>query len=97
MNLPQGLTLDALANKWAAILNPVIANPSIQSLILKNIVLTPGSNTINHLLGRELVGWRIIRVNRAVTFFDSQDSNPHPDLTLILTPSGPVTASIEVF
>ena len=85
-----------MQNRWASILNPVIQNPSLQSSILKSVALTAGANTINHLLGRKLVGWRIIRQRAAATIYDTQDTNVHPDLTLTLVASAPVTVDIEV-
>ena len=86
-----------MQNRWAAILNPVISNPSSQSHILHNLVLGMGSNVINHLLGRKLVGWRIVRLRAAATVYDTQDASVHPDLTLTLVASAPVTVDLEVF
>lgn len=82
---------------WASQLNPVISNPSSQSLILQSVSLASGDNTINHLLGRKLQGWKIVRQRAAATFFDKQDSNSAPQLTLALNASGAVVVDIEVF
>ncbi len=88
----------ALANpKWAATLNPVLKNPIVGGNLLKDIVLVSGSNTINHGLGENLQGWIIVRNNASVTFYDSQATNPRPQLTLVLNASGPATVSIYVF
>lgn len=97
MELPKGLTLPLMQTKWASILNPVIANPSANSLILPNISLISGSNVVNHSLGRKLTGWRLVRVRAAVTIYDTQDSNPMPSLTLLLTSNAPVMVDLEVF
>lgn len=91
----QSLTL--LQTNWAQILNPIIQNPSTQSIILPNISLVAGDNTINHLLQRKLQGWKIVRQRASATFFDKQDSNPQPQLTLILNASAPVVINLEVF
>lgn len=96
-NLPKGLTLSLMQTKWASILDPVISNPSSQSLILNGINLVSGANTINHKLGRDLVGWRIIRINAAATVYDTQASNPSPQTTLQLVSSAAATVSLEVF
>lgn len=97
MNLPKGLDLSLMQTKWAAILNPLLSNPSLNSIILEKIVLISGTSTINHGLGRKLQGWRIIRINAAATIYDQQDTNTMQDLTLILVSNALVTVSIEVF
>lgn len=89
--------LTLIQNKWSSILNPVIANPSTNSLILKNVLLTTGSNTVNHLLGRTLQGWRVVRLRGPASLYDTQDSNPMQDLTLLLTSSADVSCDLEVF
>lgn len=45
---------------WASQLNPLLLNPSNQSLLLQNVQLVAGqSNVINHGLGRVMQGWEI--------------------------------------
>lgn len=97
MNLPRGLTLEMMQTKWSAILNALLSNPSVNSLILPNVSLLTGANVINHTLGRKLRGWRIVRLRALVTIYDTQDLNTMPDLTLLLTSSGNVTVDLEVF
>jgi len=97
MQLPKGLTLPLLQTKWAAILNPLLGNPSLDSVILQNVSLAIGTNTINHTLGRKLQGWRIILINGAATIYDKQGSNQTPDLTLVLVSNAAVMVSLEVF
>lgn len=94
--LPQMQTLVQLSTKWAAILNPLIKNPSNNRNILKNVKLTTGTNVINHGLGQALQGWNPIRVRASATFYDLQDSNQMPDLTLVLVSSADVTIDLEV-
>jgi hypothetical protein len=86
-----------LQNSWATVLNPIVNNPSNQSILLKNIVLASGDNTINHLLGRALQGWIVIRKSAAADIFDKQSANQMPDKTLVLNSSAAVTVSLEVF
>ena len=97
MQLPYLTDLSQMATKWRSILNPFLSNPSLQSVILPNIVLVEGANIINHTLGRVLTGWRPVRVRASATLYDTQDSNPTPDLTLMLTASAGVTLDLEVF
>jgi hypothetical protein len=97
MQLPKGLSLPLMQTKWAAILDALLGNPSLNSLILQNVSLSSGANTINHTLGRTLTGWRIIRLRASATMYDQQDSNPHPDLTLVLVSSASAVVDLEVF
>ena len=89
--------LQLLQNKWGAILNPVIANPLNSNNILKNVRLGSGVNTIDHLLQRPLQGWIIVRQRGPATFYDVQDSNQSPQLTLKLNSSASVSVDILVY
>jgi hypothetical protein len=91
----QSFTL--LQTNWSAQLNPLLAAPSNNSIILKNVSLTTGSNTINTTLGRTLQGWVIVRQRAAASIHDNQDNNPNPTLTLVLISSANVVCDIEVF
>lgn len=98
MSLPQKLDIDMMQNTWAAALNPLLNNPLSKAIILKDVVLTTGSNTINHRLGRKLQGWYIVRMRDTFSqVYDTQDSNQTPQLTLTLNSSANVTADIVVF
>ena len=79
---------------WAASLNPILSNPINNSVIIKNVVLQVGSNTINHGLGHAITGWQIIDINGVATIYRSAPMN---NLTLTLTSSANVTVSLEVF
>lgn len=83
--------------QWATQLDPIIANPTIDNIILKNISLVAGTNVISHLLSRNLQGWNPIRVRANATIYDQQDTNPTPQLTLILVASAPVVVDLVVF
>lgn len=95
--LPQKLDLPQMQTKWATQLDPIISNPTVNNLILKNIRLSTGSNVINHKLGRVLQGWKPVRIRASATFYDTQDSNQTPQLTLVLVSSANVTIDLEVF
>lgn len=82
---------------WASQLNPVLALPQSSGVILKNITLSIGDNTINHKLGRDLQGWQLIRVRAAATVYDKQDSNQLKSRTLILNSSAAVVVDLFVF
>lgn len=95
--LPQRLTLQDTQVKWAAIIDPIVANPANNSLILQNIALVTGANVINHNLGQPLQGWSIVRQRAAASIYDTQDTNQMPQLTLNLMSSAPVTVDLRVF
>lgn len=88
-----------MQNRWASIINPIVNNPANQSLILKNIVLLSAStpNVVNHLLGRTLQGWSVIRQRASAIIWDTQDTNSSSQLTLNLRTSADVTVDLEVF
>jgi hypothetical protein len=96
-NLSSKLPWDLANPKWAATLNPVLANPLLNGQILDKIVVRSGMNAINHGLQRNLQGYFIVLNSANVTFYDSQLLNQRPDLTLILNASGPATISLYVF
>ena len=86
-----------MQTKWRATLDPVLANPSLQSIILENVALKAGVTHVNHKLGRKPVGWRVIRLRNAAQVHDNQDDNQRPDLTLDLVSNTAVSADLEVF
>ena len=86
-----------MQTKWASILNVLLGNPSLQSMILSNVSLKNGTTTINHLLDRKLIGWRVIGINGSATIYDQQRLNQTPDKTLILVSNAAVLINLEVF
>lgn len=98
---PQLNTNDRIINQLQANivgpLNKVLGLPILQGIILSDIDVVSGDNTINHLLGRALVGWIVILQNAAVSIYDKQSSNTDTANTLILNSSGTATISLYVF
>lgn len=86
--------LQMLQSSWASVLNPVLKNPSLDNVLLKNISLSSGVTIIDHKLGRTPQGWRIVDVDGAATIYRSAPLN---NLTLTLTSDAAVTISLEVF
>jgi hypothetical protein len=88
----------SLANpKWAAELNPVLANPLVGGHLIKNVPLVSGVNIVNHGLGANLQGYLVVLNSSAVTINDHQSRNQTPQLTLILNTSGATTVTLYVF
>lgn len=70
----------------------------IDGQILKQVNLISGSiNEIPHKLGRELIGWYVIRNRANSVIWDSQDSNLRKTLTLILECSADTVVDLWVF
>lgn len=89
--------LGQMQTKWAAQLNPVVANPLVLGHQLTNVQLLTGANVVNHGLGRTLQGWLLVRQRSLASVYDTQDSNPMPQLTLQLTSSADMLADIWVY
>jgi len=97
MALPLEQTLPQLQTKWKSQIDPVLAQPWNQGLILPNVSLINGTTTVNHLLGRKLQGWNVIRKRASASVYDNQDSNPTPASTLLLVSSAAVVVDLWVF
>ncbi len=96
-NLSPKLPWELANPKWAASLNPILANPLLGGNLLQGLVLVSGDNVINHGLGEKLQGYIVVMNSAAVTFYDKQATNSRAQLTLILNASGATTISLYVF
>lgn len=94
--LPLNLLLLPMQTQWSAILNPLLANPSNNAIILKNIALANGTTIFNHLLGRVMQGWRIVDIQGAATIY-RPNTAPFNSVNLTLISNAAVIANIEVF
>lgn len=95
--LPRKLNWNQAETIWASEIEPIISNPIMQGIALKDISLITGTNVINHKLGRSLLGWFITRIKADSLIHDSQDTNQTPQLTLTLVSSAPTTISLWVY
>src|SRR5690242_8486747 len=87
-----------MQSSWAALLNPLLANPLTKGVILTAVALQTGDNVINHRLGRVPQGWLVIRQYSAYAgLFDKQASNQMPQSTLVLNASGATTVDLYIF
>lgn len=94
MGLPQKLTLDLLETQWAALLNPLLADPLNSANLLTNVALINGMNVINHKLGRKMQGWFVTDINGSSVIYRS---SPFNNKTITLTSSAVVTINLAVF
>ncbi len=97
MALPLNLPPDQMQTRWKAEIDPALANPLLKGRLVMNLELSTGVNVINHLLGRKLTGWVLVGINAGVVVYDSQATNPNPQLTLQLVAPSPVTVSLWLF
>jgi hypothetical protein len=95
--LPQELPWNDADNKWASILNPVVASPIVNGSLLSNVALIAGTTIVNHKLGRTLRGWLIVGINGPATVYDNQAANQMANLTLSLTSDAAIVCSLWVF
>lgn len=86
-----------MQSTWAKSLDPLLIDPMSNGNIIKNVQLLTGNNTVNHLLGRKLQGWVIVRQRGPGAFYDLQESNQLSGLTLILYSSTMVSVDIFCF
>ena len=96
-NLPLQLPWDQAQTKWASAINPTLACPIVNGRLIQSVVLTNGTTTVNHKLGRPLQGWFVVGSNAAATIYDKQATNQMPELTLVLVSNAAVTCNLWVF
>lgn len=87
-------TLSMLQTSWQAAITPVLQNELNQGILISNITLNNGVTVINHLLGRNQIGWMITDINAAATIYRSAVLNPN---TLTLTSNAACVVSIWMF
>lgn len=102
MRLPifttQDKDMSLMQTNWASLINPVLSQPINQGLLLQNVVLVNGNNSISHKLGRKLIGWFPVRFQGSFAqLFDNQNTNSQQDKILILNSNAGVTVDLFVF
>jgi hypothetical protein len=78
-------------------LDPLVNTPILAGNLLQNIPLVIGANIVNHKLGRNLVGWIIVRQRAAASVYDTQDTNKTPNLNLTLISNAVAVVDLYVF
>jgi hypothetical protein len=79
-------------------LTPIIASQIVDGVIIKNKQIESGKvNLIAHKLGREPLGYIIIRKRADSRIWDTQDTNKNKKTTLALQCSTTVHVDIWVF
>lgn len=84
-----------LQTNWASALNKLLDNPLLNGIILKDQVLSIGSNTISHRLQRAPQGCIIISKNAAASIFE--EPSPITNLFLVLNSSAACVIDLYIF
>ena len=79
------------------VLRPIVNSAIIDGVLLNDIELTYGANTIEHKLGRKLLGYIVVRKNNDAVISDAQDTNKLSSKNLILYSDTLVTVSLWCF
>lgn len=81
----QDNTLRQLQDASDNVFKAITSKRILDGNLIEDIVITGGEpKTIDHLLGRKLTGWILVRKNLEVDVWDSQSDNPTPSATLVL-------------
>lgn len=88
------LPLSLMQSQWKSQIDPVLANPITNMLILESVLLIAGSNVVNHTLGRKQQGWILVDQQGVSSVYRSA---PFNNSTLTLTSSAQVMVNIGVF
>lgn len=89
-------TINQIQDNLGKAIDNLNSNPLSGAVLLEDIDLVSGSNTIYTKLPQALTGWMIVRMNAYRDIYDEQDSNSNPQ-TLILNSTGTTTVSLIVF
>lgn len=77
--------------------NSIAGRRIVDGVLIEDIELSSGDNTIEHKLGRILRGYIVVRRSAACDVYDKQDTNDLDDKTLILNSSAAATVALWVF
>ena len=86
--------LNRLQTQWKSILDPILALPILDGVLLKEIALINGATVVNHKLGRKPQGFIITDIDAGTQVYRSAPFNP---LTLTLTAGAACTVSLWVY
>lgn len=89
--------LNQIQDNTAAVVNPIVANPILNGILITEVELTTGNNVINHKLGRPLEGWILVRQRSQADIWDDQDDNATPQYTLDLVTDADTSVDLYIF
>lgn len=93
---PEGYELTSIQRNMKEFTKQLEVNPLLGGILLENITLTTGNNTVNHKLGRNIRGWIVVDKSAASDIY-KVGTQPAPSRNIVLNSSAPVTVSLYVF
>lgn len=94
----ENTSLNKFQDNVEGALQGIINAPIINGTLVKDICLEAGVvNEVHHKLGREPIGWIVVRKRKDSRIWDVQDYNVNPSRTLSIACSHQVTVDIWVF
>lgn len=87
-----------LQDNIQAVLEPLIRDPFMDGVILKDISLinTLAGQHINHGLGRKPQGFIVVSQDRAASIYWKQSSNTTPDKTIWMFTNSPIPVNVNL-
>ena len=90
--------INAMQDNIAKALGQILGKDTLDVAYLQNVSLSVGLNKVPHTLGRSLQGYYTVRSHgNFPLFYDTQDTNPSPNLLLYLMSATAVTVDLIVF
>jgi len=90
--------LDQVQTNIEEALNPVINSAIVDGVLIKNVCLEAlKANLVQHKLGREPLGWIVVRKRQDSRIWDIQDANVNKKRSIAITCSHSVTVDLWVF
>ena len=89
---PEG---QALANATGDFARQLENNPLLDGRILTRVVVGTSATNLSHLLGRDWIGWFVVRKSTTASIYEGTQTNTSQYLTLIASASA--TVDIYVF
>ena len=86
--------MEAFIEFLEEMLGPLLDNPANDTNFIGDVQLGTGGRAISHQLGRQLLGWKLTRLDTDANVWESQ---PPDNTFLYLQASTDCTVSIEVF
>jgi hypothetical protein len=78
-------------------LGPILSNPLLNGVLLRNLNVQTGNNLIAHKLDRKPLGFFVIRKRANINVWDSQDTEKLPNRFFSLESSGNGSIDIIIF
>ena|ERR1035437_1971864 len=79
------------------VLSQIVLDPFIDGITLTDINIRVGSNTINHTLGRNVIGYIVVSQDQIGNITTLQKTNRNQNKTLMLNSDQNMIVSLRIF